>query len=267
MAIDRLFTFKDSETPNSYDPGDPDTYKQFIHAMITDSRDYENSVLAPKRDEAQKYYYGMLPNRAEPRLQRHADRRGPERHLRGNSRADRRPVEKLVRLDRRARRHPDDAAELGAHLRRERERRQPRPAHAAGRGDGRAGDQLRQLCFLAGQPGLPDPLRRVQGHAHRQDRLHQMVDRQHQEGEAQAVRQHHHGAAPDVDVRGPDRAGRARHAAAERHGRPRCHRRRNREQADHPRRGHAAGRDAPRPLRQDVRQVPPRRPRAHRLHR
>jgi hypothetical protein len=62
MAIDRLFTFKDSETPNSYDPGDPDTYKQFIHAMITDSRDYENSVLAPKRDEAQKYYYGMLPS-------------------------------------------------------------------------------------------------------------------------------------------------------------------------------------------------------------
>jgi hypothetical protein len=62
MAIDRLFTFKDSETPNSYDPGDPDTYKQFIDALITDSRDYENSVLAPKRDEAQKYYYGMLPS-------------------------------------------------------------------------------------------------------------------------------------------------------------------------------------------------------------
>jgi hypothetical protein len=66
VAIERLFTFKDgsspSETPNSYDPGDPETYKQFIHAMITDSRDYENSVLAPKRDEAQKYYYGMLPS-------------------------------------------------------------------------------------------------------------------------------------------------------------------------------------------------------------
>ena len=66
MAIERLFTFKDgsspSETPNSYDPGDPETYKQFIHALITDSRDYENSVLAPKRDEAQKYYYGMLPS-------------------------------------------------------------------------------------------------------------------------------------------------------------------------------------------------------------
>ena len=66
MAIDgleRIFTFKgDGGTPNTYDPGDPDTYKQFIHAMITDSRDYENSVLAPKRDEAQKYYYGMLPS-------------------------------------------------------------------------------------------------------------------------------------------------------------------------------------------------------------
>ena len=51
MAIDgleRIFTFKgDGGTPNSYDPGDPDTYKQFIHALITDSKDYENSVLAP----------------------------------------------------------------------------------------------------------------------------------------------------------------------------------------------------------------------------
>ena len=66
MAIERLFTFKDgsshSETPNSYDPGDPATYQQFIHALITDARDYENSILAPKRDEAQKYYYGMLPS-------------------------------------------------------------------------------------------------------------------------------------------------------------------------------------------------------------
>ncbi|HEY1881358.1 MAG TPA: hypothetical protein VGG68_15635 [Caulobacteraceae bacterium] len=63
MAIERLFTFKDgSDTPTSYDPGDPDTYTQFIHALITDARDYENSVLAPKRDEAQKYYYGLLPS-------------------------------------------------------------------------------------------------------------------------------------------------------------------------------------------------------------
>jgi hypothetical protein len=62
MAIDRLFTFKDDGgTPQTYDPGDPETYRYFIHALITDARDYENSVLAPKRDEAQKYYYGMLP--------------------------------------------------------------------------------------------------------------------------------------------------------------------------------------------------------------
>jgi hypothetical protein len=60
--LERLFTFKDgSTTPNSYDPGDPETYRQFIHALITDARDYENSVLAKTRDEAQKYYYGMLP--------------------------------------------------------------------------------------------------------------------------------------------------------------------------------------------------------------
>jgi hypothetical protein len=66
VAIEQLFTFKDGDTahgtPSSYDPGDPATYEQFIHAMITDARDYENSVLAPKRDEAQKYYYGMLPS-------------------------------------------------------------------------------------------------------------------------------------------------------------------------------------------------------------
>lgn len=61
--LERLFTFKDSSsTPNSYDPGDPATYEQFIHALITDARDYENSVLAGKRDEAQKYYYGLLPS-------------------------------------------------------------------------------------------------------------------------------------------------------------------------------------------------------------
>ena len=64
MALERLFTFKDGDnlTPQSYDPGDPETYKQFVHALITDARDYENSVLAPKRDEAQKYYYGMEPS-------------------------------------------------------------------------------------------------------------------------------------------------------------------------------------------------------------
>ena len=59
MAVERLFTFKD--TPQSYDPGDEDSYKQFIHALISDSRDYEDSVLAGKREEAQRYYYGLEP--------------------------------------------------------------------------------------------------------------------------------------------------------------------------------------------------------------
>ena len=36
--------------------------KQFIQALIRDSRDYEGSVLAPARDQAQKYYYGYLPS-------------------------------------------------------------------------------------------------------------------------------------------------------------------------------------------------------------
>ena len=60
---------------------------------------------------------------------------------------------------------------------------------------------------------------------------------------------------------------RARLAPAERHRRRRRHRRRGRQQADHPRRGRAAGRDAPRPLRQDLLQVAHRRPRTDRLHR
>lgn len=61
--MERLFaTFKEGGTPTSYDPGDPNSLTQFVHALITDARDYENSVLAPKRDEAQKFYYGMLPS-------------------------------------------------------------------------------------------------------------------------------------------------------------------------------------------------------------
>ena len=62
--MERLFaSFKDSGGSNtsSYDPGDPDSYAQYIHAMITDSRDYEGSVLAHDRDYAQKFYYGLLP--------------------------------------------------------------------------------------------------------------------------------------------------------------------------------------------------------------
>ena len=62
--MERLFaSFKDSSSPStsSYDPSDPDSYEQFLDAMIKDSRDYEGSVLAANRDYAQKYYYGLLP--------------------------------------------------------------------------------------------------------------------------------------------------------------------------------------------------------------
>ena len=62
--MERIFaSFKDSGGSNtsSYDPGDPDSYEQYLHAMITDARDYEGSVLAAGRDYAQKYYYGLLP--------------------------------------------------------------------------------------------------------------------------------------------------------------------------------------------------------------
>ena len=62
--MERIFaSFKDSGSTNtsSYDPSDPDSYDQFINAMIKDARDYEGSVLAGNRDYAQKYYYGLLP--------------------------------------------------------------------------------------------------------------------------------------------------------------------------------------------------------------
>ena len=61
--MERLFySFKDSGTATQYDPADPESYAQFIDSLINDCRDYENSVLAKYRDEAQKFYYGMLPS-------------------------------------------------------------------------------------------------------------------------------------------------------------------------------------------------------------
>ena len=65
-AFERIFAHqKDdrgaSATPGSYDPGDPETYAAYIQAMISDSVDYEGSVLAGERNTAQEYYYGMLP--------------------------------------------------------------------------------------------------------------------------------------------------------------------------------------------------------------
>jgi hypothetical protein len=62
--LERIFaSFKDSSGGNAgaYDPGDPESYEQFLDAMIKDARDYEGSVLAAFRDYAQKYYYGLLP--------------------------------------------------------------------------------------------------------------------------------------------------------------------------------------------------------------
>ena len=64
MALERIFaTFKEGGPPqDAYDPADPASYEEYIQALIRDSRDYEGSVLAPARDEAQKYYYGYLPS-------------------------------------------------------------------------------------------------------------------------------------------------------------------------------------------------------------
>jgi hypothetical protein len=64
--MERIFAnFKEdrgaTSTPGSYDPGDPETYKEYIQAMISDARDYEASVLAGARNVAQEYYYGYLP--------------------------------------------------------------------------------------------------------------------------------------------------------------------------------------------------------------
>lgn len=63
-AIERLFVQKNDSpnaTPGSYDPGDPESYENYIQAMISDSVDYESTVLAGRRDTAQNYYYGKLP--------------------------------------------------------------------------------------------------------------------------------------------------------------------------------------------------------------
>ena len=65
-AFERIFAHQKDDrsgnaTPGSYDPGDPETYEAYIQDMIRDSVDYESSILAGERNEAQEYYYGMLP--------------------------------------------------------------------------------------------------------------------------------------------------------------------------------------------------------------
>ena len=65
--MERIFqSFKEDRTgggnSGSYDPSDPDSYRQYIQAMISDARDYEGSILAEKRNRAQSFYYGLLPS-------------------------------------------------------------------------------------------------------------------------------------------------------------------------------------------------------------
>jgi hypothetical protein len=64
MPLERIFaSYKEgSPADGGFDPADPPTYQSFIKAMIRDARDYEGSVLAPARNEAQLYYYGYKPS-------------------------------------------------------------------------------------------------------------------------------------------------------------------------------------------------------------
>ena len=88
--MERIFaSFKDSGTNTGvYDPEDPESYAQYIHALITDAQDYESDTLAGDRDYAQKYYYGLAaePRRRREPLLRHDDRSGRQRDLQGSFR-------------------------------------------------------------------------------------------------------------------------------------------------------------------------------------
>src|SRR4029077_5360241 len=64
MAVEQLFAhFKDQRAaPNAvYDPGDPESYESYLLSLMDDSQDYEDSILAGSRSEAQLYYYGYEP--------------------------------------------------------------------------------------------------------------------------------------------------------------------------------------------------------------
>ena len=85
--MERIFaSFKDSGGSNTsaYDPDDPDSYEQYLHAMITDARDYEGSVLASGRDYAQKVLLRPVAYALTGRepLFRHDLRRGRQCDLR-----------------------------------------------------------------------------------------------------------------------------------------------------------------------------------------
>jgi hypothetical protein len=64
MPLERLFAhFKDQNAPSTsaYDPADPESYDHFVKAMMVDAWDYELSILAAERSNAQLYYYGYEP--------------------------------------------------------------------------------------------------------------------------------------------------------------------------------------------------------------
>ena len=64
MAVEKLFPhFKDQSGPkeSAYDPQDPESYQNYLRAMMADARDYEQAFLAVDRNQAQLYYYGYEP--------------------------------------------------------------------------------------------------------------------------------------------------------------------------------------------------------------
>ena len=65
MPVEQLFAhFKDQKSaPNAlYDPSDPESYETYLLSLMDDSEDYEDSILAGDRSEAQLYYYGLEPS-------------------------------------------------------------------------------------------------------------------------------------------------------------------------------------------------------------
>ena len=55
------FKSQDAPTSSYYDPNDPESYENYLHMLMDDAADYENSILAMDRSNAQMYYYGIEP--------------------------------------------------------------------------------------------------------------------------------------------------------------------------------------------------------------
>jgi len=62
--MERIFAHFKSESPAAafYDPNDPQSYDDFVTALMEDAEDYENSILAGDRGAAQLYYEGYEPS-------------------------------------------------------------------------------------------------------------------------------------------------------------------------------------------------------------